>query len=768
MAEFWESAPVVEQRAPAASEGDWWKSAPPATEEANWYHGSEVVHGGEVPLASLKWGLGTIFGLNPDGTPDTQDNGRGAPRLGSRNTRDPNLIGVALPESVLREQLGNDPAAWRRAKVQAMTPDGKSITAPIVDLGPGDEPQARNVSIDLTYGAQQALGTSGNDPVGYRIIPDAQPDPLDNHVGLLHDLASRFINATAAPIAKGLEGSLRIGSVQSSNFLGALIPRAATDRLADILRENLDESLWATNPARDATAPAQVAGAAGGVFGSVPMMATGPLALPLLAASGATGAYANTYDQSVAQGNSDQEAKRDGVIAALKTAPELAGYLVAGKAGAMAAGRILGPAATPLVRGIVGGAVALPANMVASSTIRAAESGHLADALPNAGSLTTDALFAIFHGTSEASSAKAHAAAEELAHRGVDPVTGTQSPVAEVPFMAREDIPYLTKLAIIDQLKRGGSTDEQIDGLSLEQVRQLTSATSIAGSSVESQEVATTDPPKTPELNTDQPSAPTPGSPTPATTELRREQAPLSAEEEAYRKAEMEAQAEAMAEFEGHQEQVGAMELLDAVKEAGGLPAKGSEHWTGEMETLFGLARGAGQSRIMRTTAPHPDHLAGCSAIVDLTSKATRTFGMRSRSDCAPETNNTVGLINRMRRWPVPISRPNKLRCRGRSTRLHRSRNSRRANRSRRRISAIIFRRRSTFRCASGCACRVRRIRAGSRWPGSIASSLRRSGPDCATISRRSRTRWGTTCIICSSPTRRAARTISITSLNRS
>src|ERR1700732_1033437 len=90
------------------------------------------------PDGSYSGGAST-FGLNPDGSLDTQDNGRG---YFGYNTRDPNLRGVSLPFSVFRREIGNekDPAVQQAVKsgnymVQVSGPNGQE-TLPIVDLGP--------------------------------------------------------------------------------------------------------------------------------------------------------------------------------------------------------------------------------------------------------------------------------------------------------------------------------------------------------------------------------------------------------------------------------------------------------------------------------------------------------------------------------------------------------------------------------------------------------------------------------------------------------
>jgi hypothetical protein len=117
-------------------------------------------------------GRATWFGLNPDGSTDTQDNGQGAfidKRTGKPyDTRDPRLVGVALPFRTLNSIFGDDYRTNPEVKaaiesgqyyVEVIGPDGQRVNARIVDAGPAEW---TGNAIDLTYGAGTALGiTSG-------------------------------------------------------------------------------------------------------------------------------------------------------------------------------------------------------------------------------------------------------------------------------------------------------------------------------------------------------------------------------------------------------------------------------------------------------------------------------------------------------------------------------------------------------------------------------------------------------------------------------
>jgi hypothetical protein len=101
------------------------------------------------------------------------DNGVGTPRLGGIST--PNSYGVAVPTSYLRQQFGNDPAAWRTARAQ-ITYGDQTVQVPIVDVGPGQGPQAKGVITDLTYPLSQGLGTGGRAKVSMSFVPNAGAD----------------------------------------------------------------------------------------------------------------------------------------------------------------------------------------------------------------------------------------------------------------------------------------------------------------------------------------------------------------------------------------------------------------------------------------------------------------------------------------------------------------------------------------------------------------------------------------------------------------
>jgi hypothetical protein len=115
----------------------------------------------------------SLFGLNMDGSIDTEDNGVGSRALGSINTRDPHLIGAAIPQSIALIKFGTF-SAVRGHKVEVTNlANNLTIIAAIVDFGPSEKrggPVSKGVALDLTLAAQKALGGNGMINVKYRFV----------------------------------------------------------------------------------------------------------------------------------------------------------------------------------------------------------------------------------------------------------------------------------------------------------------------------------------------------------------------------------------------------------------------------------------------------------------------------------------------------------------------------------------------------------------------------------------------------------------------
>jgi hypothetical protein len=137
---------------------------------------SIVVFRGQATFAPVPDGQGliqtlaTVFGLNMDGSIDSEDNGVGSPILGSVNTRDPHLVGAAVPIAIAKAQFGSlQNVRGNRVQVTSNVTN-ITITAPIVDFGPSVAQVARGMALDLTLAAQRAIGGNGKTPVRYRFV----------------------------------------------------------------------------------------------------------------------------------------------------------------------------------------------------------------------------------------------------------------------------------------------------------------------------------------------------------------------------------------------------------------------------------------------------------------------------------------------------------------------------------------------------------------------------------------------------------------------
>lgn len=144
------------------------------------------------------------------------DPGIGAPALGKIDTAQ--AYGVAVPEDWLRKTYGDDPAAWRTARVQLKVGD-KTITVPIVDIGPGRKARARGVVSDITDLLWKGLGQGEENPqVSIKLVEGGGPDYVSNRYGW--DQEQRQIAAALAqPLALG-EGA----QAQAPLELGDMFP----------------------------------------------------------------------------------------------------------------------------------------------------------------------------------------------------------------------------------------------------------------------------------------------------------------------------------------------------------------------------------------------------------------------------------------------------------------------------------------------------------------------------------------------------------------
>lgn len=111
-------------------------------------------------------GNATEFGAidNPatggSGDPGTTGNwytGAGGADIGSKNA-----FGVSLPASTEIAQFGSTSAAMGQMVTVTDPSTGNTITAPILDVGPGAAAVAKGAVVDLTYAAARQIGINGN------------------------------------------------------------------------------------------------------------------------------------------------------------------------------------------------------------------------------------------------------------------------------------------------------------------------------------------------------------------------------------------------------------------------------------------------------------------------------------------------------------------------------------------------------------------------------------------------------------------------------
>ena len=142
-------------------------------------------------------GRATTFGYH-----DPNDPGVGSPKLGKINTNEGSLVGIAIPEEALRAQIGANPAAWRKARVEIVTSDGRHMLVPIVDLGPGDVQQTKGIAADFTHGLATVLKHSDENNYQFRIIPNAGVDVTKNPQAFVAEQAQLAKGVDLSPKAK--------------------------------------------------------------------------------------------------------------------------------------------------------------------------------------------------------------------------------------------------------------------------------------------------------------------------------------------------------------------------------------------------------------------------------------------------------------------------------------------------------------------------------------------------------------------------------------
>jgi hypothetical protein len=84
-----------------------------------------------------------------------------------------------MPQDQLRQQLGDNPAAWRTARAQ-LTVNNQTVSVPIIDVGPTQKQQDKGVVTDVSYPLSQALGGFDMAKAKVSLVPNAGPDYLAN------------------------------------------------------------------------------------------------------------------------------------------------------------------------------------------------------------------------------------------------------------------------------------------------------------------------------------------------------------------------------------------------------------------------------------------------------------------------------------------------------------------------------------------------------------------------------------------------------------
>ena len=153
----------------------------------------------------------------------------------------------------------------------------------------------------------------------------------------------------------------------------------------------------------DKSTSAQIGRGLGQVASFMPTMALGPAGAPLGALQGASQAYEGTYQQTLqsleSQGVTDKalmedKAQREASIAAVKSLPQLATYMVGGKLASAGVSKLLSTQ-KPLIQGAAGAVAGSIMNTAAGATIRKIMGESV---MPTVESLTQDIAFGLFHG----------------------------------------------------------------------------------------------------------------------------------------------------------------------------------------------------------------------------------------------------------------------------------------------------------------------------------------------------------------------------------
>jgi hypothetical protein len=343
-------------------------------------------------------GAANIYGSAPPPTTDpyakyfSEDESKKLP------PSDPNNLTSNITQDIAPSKAkdSNDPYAKYFQSSSTPEQSGKVINLPAMpwyeNLGKSAVAQAGSAILQQAEGLEKAFGK----PV-QGLLDKAVADRKEALVKIQDDVFQRGYSTP--------DDDYRIKSINDEI---AQIQEKHPQRQAAENAAMLEEKSQGVFPAlgvspTDTSVAAGIGRGVGSIASLAPEMLMGPLALPATGVAMGGQAYSEAYNNKV------QELKKQGITsdrdidsqarsaaseAAVKTVPQLAAYMVGGALASKATAALL-KGASPLVKGVAGGAAAAGANVVTSAGLRAYEGQPLA---PTAEGLTQDILFGAYHG----------------------------------------------------------------------------------------------------------------------------------------------------------------------------------------------------------------------------------------------------------------------------------------------------------------------------------------------------------------------------------
>jgi 3D (Asp-Asp-Asp) domain-containing protein/antitoxin (DNA-binding transcriptional repressor) of toxin-antitoxin stability system len=311
--------------------------------------------------------------------PQAQGNNAPAQPQAQEQTADP--FADLLPQQQAQAQTNPD-AAFLTAPSPTQEQTGKPINLPAIN--PIDN-ALRNFA---NTAATSTLNTVGG---AVRYFNNAQQKDL------------KMAQEELAQAQESGESPEQINEIQGRiNRFNEQIPQVqeAVKSITDL--SNQYPEAYGVSP-EDKSTSAQIGRGLGQVASFMPTMALGPAGAPLGALQGASQAYEGTYQQTLqsleSQGVTDKalmedKAQREASIAAVKSLPQLATYMVGGKLASAGVSKLLSTQ-KPLIQGAAGAVAGSIMNTAAGATIRKIMGESV---MPTVESLTQDIAFGLFHG----------------------------------------------------------------------------------------------------------------------------------------------------------------------------------------------------------------------------------------------------------------------------------------------------------------------------------------------------------------------------------